>query len=606
MPEPAALGTAAYRPPRLALSVGITGHRPNRLPESIRGTVARRLRDILERLRAGLEAEQADLPGCFSDEAPLLRVVSPLAEGADTLAAEAALATGCELDICLPFHRDDYARDFETAAARDHFHALLGRGCEVIELAGSRRSEAAAYESVGRLTLTVSDVMIAVWDGAPANGRGGTAEIIGEAVERGIPVIHVALDESVEPCIIWTGLSELPLARPTLWTTPRCCLAECLADMVHLLVAPPTRGERPDAFDDLARPAKRTLRSHFAWPLLLYVLRVRNWHRTDCRPATPEQIAAGNRAMLDNEDDDFSRRIKRSLIGISAQADALANQFGQAHRSGFVLNFALAALAVGFAAWGVVVDDDAKSLLVFGELVLIMLIVGNTYRGRQGRWHRRWLDYRHLAERLRILVFTLPIGEQLLRFDFDPSAGGIPDWVRWRVRASARAAGMPSFIVTPALIDKMRQRLFGVMDGQIAYHRGNATRMHLLDHRTHRLGGALVVITVLVCVLYLLDHWEMLPLADLPLREVTVMVTICLPAVGAALFGIRAQSDFAGIEHRSLAMARELGRLRQTIEADAPRFELITDRARRLATVMLRDTADWRLTFEGRPLVLPG
>jgi len=36
--------------------------------------------------------------------------------------------------------------------------------------------------------VATSDVVIALWDGAPARGRGGTAEMIDQALELGVAV----------------------------------------------------------------------------------------------------------------------------------------------------------------------------------------------------------------------------------------------------------------------------------------------------------------------------------------------------------------------------------------------------------------------------------
>jgi hypothetical protein len=36
-----------------------------------------------------------------------------------------------------------------------------------------------------------SDLMIAVWDGKPAKGKGGTADIVADAVTSAVPVVHI-------------------------------------------------------------------------------------------------------------------------------------------------------------------------------------------------------------------------------------------------------------------------------------------------------------------------------------------------------------------------------------------------------------------------------
>ncbi|MEY2438480.1 MAG: hypothetical protein QOF97_3316, partial [Acidimicrobiaceae bacterium] len=46
----------------------------------------------------------------------------------------------------------------------------------------------AAYERAGRAVVETSDVLVALWDGGASRGRGGTAEMVAYARERGVPV----------------------------------------------------------------------------------------------------------------------------------------------------------------------------------------------------------------------------------------------------------------------------------------------------------------------------------------------------------------------------------------------------------------------------------
>ena len=129
--------------------------------------------------------------GRFAGKEASVRVVSALAEGADRLVAQAALDLGLEFQCPLPFQQAEYERVFETEESRSDYRRLLDLATEVVELHGQRTDEGAAYLNAGRVLLERSDLLIAVWDGGKAAGRGGTAEIVSEARERGIPVLHV-------------------------------------------------------------------------------------------------------------------------------------------------------------------------------------------------------------------------------------------------------------------------------------------------------------------------------------------------------------------------------------------------------------------------------
>ena len=59
-----------------------------------------------------------------------------------------------------------------------------------------------AYEAAGHLTLDNCDILLTVWDGKPGRGRGGTPEIIAEALERGVPVLHVHAADNTPPSLL--------------------------------------------------------------------------------------------------------------------------------------------------------------------------------------------------------------------------------------------------------------------------------------------------------------------------------------------------------------------------------------------------------------------
>jgi alpha-D-ribose 1-methylphosphonate 5-triphosphate synthase subunit PhnL len=64
---------------------------------------------------------------------------------------------------------------------------------ESVVVSPRQESRRAAYEHAGRMMLAKSDVLLALWDGQPSGGQGGTAQMVTEARELAIPVdiIHV-------------------------------------------------------------------------------------------------------------------------------------------------------------------------------------------------------------------------------------------------------------------------------------------------------------------------------------------------------------------------------------------------------------------------------
>jgi hypothetical protein len=162
------------------LRIGVTGHR--------------RLADADEAAQA-VDAVLDQL-----DATKILEVRSLLAEGADRLVTERAMRRrGSRFVAVLPLEADDYATDFEDPASLAAFRRLLTEAASVeVTPAGSDTSREAAYERAGRAVVESSDVLLALWDGGASRGRGGTAEMVAYAKERGVPVQVVSVRRPVE------------------------------------------------------------------------------------------------------------------------------------------------------------------------------------------------------------------------------------------------------------------------------------------------------------------------------------------------------------------------------------------------------------------------
>src|SRR5207248_1351514 len=101
-----------------------------------------------------------------------------------------------------------------------------------------------AYERAGHLMLDQSDVLLAVWDGEVARGRGGAAQIVADAVARDIPVIWIDPTGTSPTTLLWDGLVEHDLGQQTIDTVPRGDRSHIDAMIAHLLDPPAHRHER--------------------------------------------------------------------------------------------------------------------------------------------------------------------------------------------------------------------------------------------------------------------------------------------------------------------------------------------------------------------------
>jgi hypothetical protein len=117
------------------------------------------------------------------NDGPLVGL-SCLADGADQIFARAVLDLGGALEVVVPAHR---YRDSLPAGARVGYDELIARAREVHRL-DRIESTSDAHMDASLEMLKRADRLIAVWDGQPARGYGGTADVVAAARELGIPV----------------------------------------------------------------------------------------------------------------------------------------------------------------------------------------------------------------------------------------------------------------------------------------------------------------------------------------------------------------------------------------------------------------------------------
>jgi hypothetical protein len=590
--------------------LGVTGHRATGLAGTTTQQLQQRIEALLSQLTAAVAAIHRKDSEAFASEVPCLRLVSALADGADSLAARVALAGGWRLDVCLPFPQDVYAQDFTPGESRGQFLALSSSATAVFVLPGRRDGETAAYEAAGRIMLEQSDLLLALWDGEPARGRGGTAQIVEEAVLRHVPVVHIDTRSDAAPLLLWSGLSSLELEQPTIETVPRAPACDVLDAVTAALTVPPDNDVDRRMLRRFFTERSRERTPALPYPLLLAMTGIRGLARADLKPPQPDACAAQLRERLQAAPDTglHAEMLQRRLLPQFGVADAAASYFAQIFRSGFVANFGLAALAVLLATSSLLVPA-LKFPLIVTELAVIFVILANTRGGTQARWHERWMDDRHLAEQLRSLALGSLIGDLDLRSGEARDAAVIPGWVRWLSRATARELGLPSAVADQVYLEKVRAAMMAMIDDQLAYHTHNEAQIRRLDHRLHHAGKYLFGATIVACIVWIalkLLHLPMRLGAGVDLTAIVTVITAALPAMGAALYGMRMQGDFAGIADRALVMVKRLARLKRAIESDSLDFARVAARLRRLSDIMLTDVADWRTTYQARPLTLPG
>jgi hypothetical protein len=159
-----------------ALRVGVTGHRHLGDDPAVAWFVHARCALVLDRLQELARLSHGRV--C---------AYSALAVGADQLFAQAALGLGLPLVGVVPF--EDYPLDFQ-GADRDTYEAILARCVRVHQLPNKRRSEK-AYFDAGKWVANQVDYLVAVWNGLPAAGLGGTGDVVAYAEKKKRTVLRI-------------------------------------------------------------------------------------------------------------------------------------------------------------------------------------------------------------------------------------------------------------------------------------------------------------------------------------------------------------------------------------------------------------------------------
>jgi hypothetical protein len=438
-------------PDRLPLVIGVTGHRDlrdedvPRLEAEVASIIARLRHDYLE-----------DDP-----ETPII-VLSALAEGADRLVARVALAQGARLIAPLPLPLEEYRRDFEpglkpgNAAEFDELLAQAvaapvipfahGNSLEAVRTSPHKRAE--QYRAVGLFIARHSNALMAIWDGDEANmAVGGTAEVV-KFTREGIPLAvsrsaRASLDGSeIGPVIHVVAPRRQEGSTAGTITVERWGRAviehyrggalKRWTDFTAGFVGRLFGIERGDSRAKLSDAQRRELE---AWEMFGVLIGLtRQFNREAAALASDQagraQMARSLDYLFDGADPPAPGQAEPKRVALTLAprwsrlysiSDTLANACHTQFRRDWFLLFLLTFLAFFcFAMFAY----QAIELLLIAYSALYAMIFFTFLRARRGRHQERFLDYRALAEALRVAVYWRLVGIGLRPSDVKADAVG--------------------------------------------------------------------------------------------------------------------------------------------------------------------------------------
>jgi hypothetical protein len=615
--------------PNLSLRVGISGQR--NLSADQRAFIGRQLHDVLmvigEVMQRLAVDETVRSTYAHTDDQPpqaRCRMISPLALGADRLAARAALDLGYSLFVPMPFAKEEYERDFDTPEDLADFQELYARATEgSLALDGAHGDMGnGSYEAVGRLVVRQSDILIAVWDGRPAKGRGGTAEIIRFAAAARIPVIWIYSD--VERAPQWIG-EMLDLTHP-----PETGIAfETAVDayLTKLIVPPPVaHAHKNTIIDWSAHLIKRIMNQLHVPPHERHFLEAKQPSRPFWRAYAILMSLFAGKSEPWKAPSVPSDPVARYWYERYLPPNDRAGETAERYRSSYVLVFLLGTLSLVFGATELLLGlftpaPSAESLvsrstsvlvtagnigLAGCELLCLALIILLVVAVKCHDWHEKSIEYRLLAELYRKQQALAPLGWSLpitavrnLVSDTGNEAHDRAAWVGWLFSAEQRAAPLPTGdLAKTARGLPLTAIETDLIEGQLAYHGGREKMAERASTSLERWGGR-VFIALFICtsMKFLISflggevHWSLL----------FGWLATVLPGISAALVGIRAYSELQLLASQSRHMVADLRRAQSRVLRLKMTKPLASQdlgyEAAAVATIMLQDLDGWARLF---------
>jgi hypothetical protein len=645
-------------PDRLPLVIGVTGHR------DLREEDVPRLEAEVARIIARLRLDYLEGDG----ETPII-VLSALAEGADCLVARVALEHGARLIAPLPLPPAEYRRDFEPGLKPGNaaeFDALLaraiaapvipfGRGnsLEAVRTDAKKRSE--QYRAAGMFITQHCNILIAIWDGDESNmAVGGTAEVV-KFTREGIPLeagrsARASLDGSEIGPVVHVVAPRRNRAAPA----AEVAVARWGRDVVrHYRGGAADRVgayagrffgrlfgiERADIRAHLPDAQRRELDAWETFGVLIALTRQFNREAATLASARSgrSRMAQSLEYLFDDPEPqapgqadphEAARTFAPRWSRLYAVSDILAHDCQTQFKRDWLGLFALTFAA--FICFALFSHLRAQGLLI-GYSVFYVVIFLIFLRARRRRHQERFLDYRALAEALRVAVYWRLVGIGLRPADVKADASGDGanvDAHTVGVLADAYPIKQPSelaWVKTCLRTLELLDRAEGVADERVLdpVCHGIARRCWVFGQyvffrrRGFRHNGVAEVLESWSIILLMTTTFLLVPLLfaafgeagktvlfGFDLHTVIVLVIGLLPGLAAALTGY---SERLALQ----AQARQYDRMRELFQRayellperiDATTASMVRAVYRELGTEAMRENAEWVAVYRQRPI----
>lgn len=530
------------------ICIGITGHRTLENENMIKDCVRTKLRKFEEMACNELPHS----PHVFV-------VISPLAEGSDRLVANEVLDLPVtdknfvpRLETVLPMPEEIYIKDFTAPGSLKEYYDLKRRS-QTVNTLDYNGLRADRFRNVGRYVVKNCDILFVIWNGEISDKRGGTYDIFEYAKKFHRPYVWInsktgmVQEEKIDGDLFFKLLKQLDQYNNERWLN---------------------RAEI-SSFSDSRY--KRFL------------------------DGAPDDALS----------DETKKFYRDDLMPKYARASLLSKFYKNKYYFATVLIYVLAVLAVATVTTQVLFFPD-NSEYVFAEVFEMLLILITVTVSNKIGLHRRWIDYRFIAERIKTTVFFTIAG-----IDYEP-LGYLPQvskanqadyWIThafswiWRTRPLQAT----NKLIDSNTLDKLKSylKIAWIGDQQKFYGKNSHEQMKKY-YRYELLGLMLFITTLIVAFLHASDK------LTLSLYEKRGMggLGIILPAMGASISGLLSTREFQRNATRYKQMVSPLENIKQQLDTPmtAEQFVILLEQANEL---MLRENQDWRVSFLSQKLKPP-
>ncbi|HKV96554.1 MAG TPA: hypothetical protein VJR90_03565 [Gammaproteobacteria bacterium] len=489
----------------LPLVIGVTGHRdlpPQDIP---------RIRESVAAFFACLRRQYPHTP---------LRLLSPLAEGADRLVAKVALEHGAELVVPLPMPEVEYRKDFSQTVSE--FDALKARASivytlpppvdaanEAAEIHGAHRD--VCYENVGFYIVRHSQLIVALWDGVATKDRGGTAQIV-----------EYALSEAADTSSALQFLTDVSSGK-AVWhlRVPRLNshLKKDAATFPQYYSAVWRFNAKHDRELPFTVAGDGWPKSHFAHLRSVEVFNV------EALSLSPERIHASLDVLLppnvDGKTIDPSERIVRSFVA----ADLISGKHQNTTYKLWKWIFMLAGVMIlAFESYAHLWPHGL--LLLLYPAAFIAMTIAYAILNRR-RLNDRFIDARILAEALRVVIYWRLAG--IRESITDQYLGRHIAAIGWIPSAISGLLALPMPDAEFAQQHGLRVTDQFWVDRQLKYYERQSVRQGRRVNLYRRFAGSLYALTVVfsVCVAI----YGVIVTKPSPLRDILILLMASGPAI---------------------------------------------------------------------------